>query len=146
MLLVTQCPSDSATPQTVARQALCPWNSPGKNTAVGSLLQGIDLPNPGIKPRSPALQADSLLSEPPGKWPPQLWRQASPYFVDCWDTVQVLLEFVSQAGGLSLTGMKFFSTPIINCLLIISMDICCKNFINKGIETIVPLKFYNPKK
>ena len=26
-----------------------------------------DLPNPGIKPRSPSLQADSLLSEPPGK-------------------------------------------------------------------------------
>ena len=26
-----------------------------------------DLPGPGIKPRSPALQADSLLSEPPGK-------------------------------------------------------------------------------
>ena len=26
-----------------------------------------DLPNPGIKTRSPALQADSLLSEPPGK-------------------------------------------------------------------------------
>ena len=25
------------------------------------------LPDPGIKPRSPALQADSLLSEPPGK-------------------------------------------------------------------------------
>ena len=26
-----------------------------------------DLPNPGIEPRSPALQADSLPSEPPGK-------------------------------------------------------------------------------
>ena len=26
-----------------------------------------DLPDPGIKPRSPALKADSLLSEPPGK-------------------------------------------------------------------------------
>ena len=26
-----------------------------------------DLPIPGIKPRSPALQADSLPSEPPGK-------------------------------------------------------------------------------
>ena len=26
-----------------------------------------DLPNPGIKPRSPALQADSLLFDPPGK-------------------------------------------------------------------------------
>ena len=37
------------------------------------ILEGVaiplswDLPNPGIKPRSPALQADSLLSEPPGK-------------------------------------------------------------------------------
>ena len=26
-----------------------------------------DLPNPGIKPRSPTLQADTLTSEPPGK-------------------------------------------------------------------------------
>ena len=32
-----------------------PFHSPG------------DLPNPGIKPGSPALQADSLPSEPPGK-------------------------------------------------------------------------------
>ena len=27
-----------------------------------------DLPNPGIKPESPDLQADALLSEPPGKF------------------------------------------------------------------------------
>jgi len=27
-----------------------------------------DLPNPEIKPKSPALQADSLPTEPPGKW------------------------------------------------------------------------------
>ena len=27
----------------------------------------VDLPNPGIKPRSPTLQADSLLAEPQGK-------------------------------------------------------------------------------
>ena len=26
-----------------------------------------DLPDPGIKPRSPALEADTLTSEPPGK-------------------------------------------------------------------------------
>ena len=32
-----------------------------------------DLPNPGMKPRSPALQADSLLSEPPGK--PLFWNK-----------------------------------------------------------------------
>ena len=28
-----------------------------------------DLPDPGIEPRSPALQADALTSEPPGKPP-----------------------------------------------------------------------------
>ena len=42
--------------------------SPGKNIGVGShpLLQGI-FPDLGIQPGSPILQADSLLSEPPGK-------------------------------------------------------------------------------
>ena len=41
---------------------------PGKNTGVGShsLFQGI-YPDSGSKPRFPALQADSLPSEPPGK-------------------------------------------------------------------------------
>ena len=37
------------------------WNSPGQ------IPSPADLPNPGIKPRSPSLQADSLLSEPPGE-------------------------------------------------------------------------------
>ena len=57
-----------ATPWTVAHQAPpsmefsrqeywsgLPFSSPG------------DLPDPGIEPGSPALQADALLSEPPGK-------------------------------------------------------------------------------
>ena len=57
-----------ATPWTVAHQAPLsmgfsrqeywsglPFPSPG------------DLPNPGIKPRCPSLQADALTSEPPGK-------------------------------------------------------------------------------
>ena len=45
-----------------------PWNSPGQDTGVDSLslLQG-NLPNPGIEPRSPTLQADSLPAEPQGK-------------------------------------------------------------------------------
>jgi len=43
-------------------------DSPGKNIGVGcyALLLG-DLPDSGIKPRSPALQADSLPSEAAGK-------------------------------------------------------------------------------
>ena len=45
-----------------------PWNSPGQNTGVGSLsLTPENLPNTGIEPRSPALQADSLPPEPQGK-------------------------------------------------------------------------------
>ena len=57
-----------ATPWTVAHQAPpsmgfsrqeywsgLPFSSPG------------DLPDPGIEPRSPAIQADALTSEPPGK-------------------------------------------------------------------------------
>ena len=43
--------------------------SPGKITGMGchALLLGWDLPNPGIKPRSPALQAGSLPAELPEK-------------------------------------------------------------------------------
>ena len=46
---------------------LCPWDSPGKNTGVGSysLLQGI-FPIQGLNP-SPTLWAESLTSEPLGK-------------------------------------------------------------------------------
>ena len=40
-------------------------DSPGKNTGVPCPPPD-DLPNPGIKPRSLALQVDSLLSELPG--------------------------------------------------------------------------------
>ena len=36
-----------------------PWNSPGQNTKAG-IPSLADLPDPGIKPGSPALQADSL--------------------------------------------------------------------------------------
>ena len=43
-------------------------NSPSQNTGVGCPFPSPgDLPNPGIKPRSPALQADSLPAEPQGK-------------------------------------------------------------------------------
>ena len=50
-------------------RVLYPWDSPGTNTRVGcySLLQGIAPPDPEIEPGPPALQADYLLAEPPGK-------------------------------------------------------------------------------
>ena len=44
-----------------------PWNSPGRIQEWEPFPPPGDLPNPGIKPRSPALQEDSLPAEPPGK-------------------------------------------------------------------------------
>ena len=47
---------------------LCPWGSSRQEYWIGLPCSPPgDLPNPGIEPRSPTLQADSLLSEPPGK-------------------------------------------------------------------------------
>ena len=41
-------------------------DSSRKDTGVVAMPSPGDLPNPGIEPRSPALQADSLPCEPPG--------------------------------------------------------------------------------
>ena len=57
-----------ATPWTVAHQA-----PPSMGFSRQEYWSGVpfpfpgDLPNPGIEPGSPALQADTLTSEPPGK-------------------------------------------------------------------------------
>ena len=69
LCLVTQsCPTlcnpmDSSPPGSSVH-----GDSPGKHTGVGchTLLQGI-FPTQEIEPRSLSLQADSLLSDPPGK-------------------------------------------------------------------------------
>ena len=54
---------DHVTPWTMQSS---PWNSPGQNSGGGFPPPG-NLPNPGIEPRSPAFEADSLPAEPPGK-------------------------------------------------------------------------------
>ena len=61
--------TDSVTPLTVPHQAPPPpWDLAGKNTGVDYHFPSPgDLPNPWIEPGSPTLQADSFLSEPPGK-------------------------------------------------------------------------------
>ena len=52
-------------PWTVAHQA--PLSMGFSRQEYWSVPSPGDLPHPGIKPRSPAPWADSLLSEPPGK-------------------------------------------------------------------------------
>ena len=59
-----------ATPWTVAYQA-----SPSMGFSRQEYWSGLpfpspgDLPDPGIEPRSPALETDTLTSEPPKKYP-----------------------------------------------------------------------------
>ena len=58
----------SATPWTVARQAPLSMGFSRQEYWSGLPCPPPGaLPNPGIEPRSPTLQEDSLLSEPPGK-------------------------------------------------------------------------------
>ena len=61
--------SDSLRPHGLQpARLLCPGDSPATNTGVGCHFPSPgDLPDPGIEPGSPAVQADSLPSEPPGK-------------------------------------------------------------------------------
>ena len=56
-----------ATPWAVARQPPLSMGVPRQEYWSGLPFPSPgDLPDPGIEPGSPALQADSLLSEPPG--------------------------------------------------------------------------------
>ena len=56
------------TPWTVAHQVALSMGFPWQECCTGLPFPSPgDLPNPGIEPVSPALQADSLPSEPPGK-------------------------------------------------------------------------------
>ena len=56
------------TPQTVAHQPPLFMGFPRQEYWSELPFPSLgDLPNPGIEPGSPALQADTLLSEPPGK-------------------------------------------------------------------------------
>ena len=57
-----------ATPWTVAHQAPPSMGFSRQEYWSGSPFPSPgDLPDPGIEPKSPALQADALTSEPPGK-------------------------------------------------------------------------------
>ena len=63
-----------------------------------------DLPNPGIKPGSLALQADTLLSEPPGK----------PTNTSCIFSILFLRSWVILANIIlnSFSGRSAISTPV----------------------------------
>ena len=69
--------SDSLRPHGLQpTRLLCPWGFSRQEywSGLPCPLPG-DLPDPGIEPRTPSLQADSLPSEPPGKPSPLLMQE-----------------------------------------------------------------------
>ena len=84
------------TPWTVALQAPLSMRFPRQEYWSGLPFPSPgDLPNPRIKPRSPALQADSLPSEPPGKPCSQRYLRFGP----CPKTHMGLLHVVSATAS-----------------------------------------------
>ena len=72
------CSPRGSSAHGILQQEYCsglPFPSPGdpgvaisfSRGRIGFLLQSLYLSDPGIEPKSPALQTDSLLTEPPGK-------------------------------------------------------------------------------
>ena len=95
--------SDSVTPWTVAQQVPLsmgfsrqeywsglPCPSPG------------DLSNPGIEPGSPALQADSLLSEPPGIPITRVMLESCPHTLALEPSEVLLVSVWTLQGELGL--------------------------------------------
>ena len=98
-------------------------DSPVKNTAVGchALLQG-NLPNPGIKPRSSTLQADSLPCTPPV---PFLGGVEIRVFISClfsedWLHYLQLLKIRYTVWYDFPSGTFVFRGGIVTCLCVIS--------------------------
>ena len=71
-VLIQVCVSHSVVPNSLRphqlqpARLLYPWDSPGKDTEWVAISISRRSSNAGIEPGSPALQADSLPSEPPG--------------------------------------------------------------------------------
>ena len=66
-----------------------------------------DLPKPGITPRSPALQVDSLPSEPLGK-PNMMFKITAVFLFFFFKEVIGLIEIRSDQ---SLSCVRLFATP-----------------------------------
>ena len=91
--------SDSFWPHgLLPARLLCPWGfSRQEYWSELSCSPPGDLPNPGIKPRSSSLQADTLLSEPPGK-PQQHTLNICPPLTWSFPDISVGKESACNAG------------------------------------------------
>ena len=86
VVLVTQSCPTLCNPWTVAHQASLSMEFSRQEYWSGLPFPSPeDLPNPGIEPGSPALQADSLVSEPQGRSLGSFWGDGNVWYLDSDD-------------------------------------------------------------
>ena len=111
---------------------LCPWDfSRQESWSVLPFPSPGDFPNPGIKPRSPAwqiLQADSLLSEPPGE------TLTNTAFIKMF--IQVFSNHLLNKYFNSVEELlnKLFGQPIINMVVFYVRAIINSDAMNIGVH------------
>ena len=94
------------TPWTVAHQAPLSMGFSRQEYWSGlPFLSPRDLPNPGIKPGSPALQADALPSEPPGK--PKVKMKVAQLCPTVCDPTDCVVHGILQARILEWVAFPF---------------------------------------
>ena len=94
-----------ATPWTVAFQASPSMGFPRQEYWSGLPFPSPgDLPNPGIEPRSPALEADALTSEPP-----KLTQNGLKNWTDVKD---LSVKLTKEIKGLNLHNLRFVNRSL----------------------------------
>ena len=93
-----------------------------------------DLPDPRIEPGSPALQADSLLSEAPGSGTGAMCAKSLQLGLTLWDPMNCSPPGSSVHGIFQARGLEWgaiaFSTALYYCLLILHFKICLMSSAN----------------
>ena len=93
-----------------------PFSSPG------------DLPYPRVEPGSPALQADSLLFELPGKPSVQFSRSVVTDYVTPWTAAcQASLSITNSQSLLKLTSIQYVMPPTISSS-VVPFSSCLQSF------------------
>ena len=127
-----------ATPWTVQSME---FSRPGYKSGWPFPFPG-DLPNPGIKPRSPTLQVSSLLAEPPGK--PKstgvgglsllqqifLTQELNRGLLHCWATREALFTLSFSTIFISFISKLFYCVHAIAKYFIL--------FVNFAVSNVLP--------
>ena len=137
--VLLSCVPFFATPWTVVCQAPLSMGFPGPEYWSGLPFPSPgDLPNPGIKPRSPALQVYTLTSEPPGKLFKHVQFSSVQslshvwLFVTPWITAhQASLSITNSQSLLKLTSIESVSHPAISSS-VVPFSSCPKSFPASG--------------